>query len=147
MSRTPQTRQLTSEEEENVPTYFEDANYSLTDTLYHAQGSYQSLPHPIHSPTGDFPWFFTDTQIEIEYAHFVSAFPGYENLQDQDPYTLVAEYCSKPVCWSFKHSCWIYRNYKRVIFADDASSSRETINKEEETSTDPSESDSEQAEV
>ena len=94
----PQNRQLTPGEEENIPIYFTNPSYSLTDNLYYAQWHYQSITHPVHSPTGDFPWFFTNTQTEIDYTHYIDAFPGYEHLQDQDPYTLVAEYHSKPVC-------------------------------------------------
>ena len=102
-------RDLTKEEEEQIPVYLDTPFFSTKDGLY--------FPHwgdkLVWSEFGKNPWFFDNNNEYISDQDFEYQFPGYSQLTDilASKETFTVKYKGSDVCWSFKHKQWRYRNH------------------------------------
>src|SRR5260370_34355993 len=92
----PETREVTSEEREFIPTYFHQAYFSNIDKLFHARW----LGQKVKSPNTDFPWNFEKSNEEIKEANYIDTYPKFKYIKNIDYYNLTGLYQDKKVQWS-----------------------------------------------
>ena len=134
------TRPLTEEEEQNIPIDFDDTYYSLDDNRFHAKWHTKSL----YSPSGSFPWFFTDTREELAVTHYEEVYPYFKKVENFDYVLIQGQYHGKDVCWDEDKHQWIYKNHKTVQFSDSEDSEEEVTQEPQEEPQEDPESDLEE---
>src|SRR6266702_4022292 len=107
-------RDLTEEESESVPSYFNNPFYSLEDNLVYATWN----GRVVSSLNAKFPWTFVDKQRQVHFDDYKESFLNIERVFDLEYTGLTGQYRSKSVGWSNAQQRWIYRNNRVVVFTD-----------------------------
>src|SRR6266571_6007683 len=107
-------RDLTEEESESVPSYFNNPFYSLEDNLVYATWN----GRVVSSLNAKFPWTFVDKQRQVHFDDYKESFLNIERVFDLEYTGLTGQYRSKSVGWSNARQCWIYKNNRVVVFTD-----------------------------
>jgi len=97
-------RDLTDEESESVPSYFNNPFYSLEDNLVYATWN----GRPISSSNTKFPWTFVDEQQQVHFDDYKESFPSIERVSNLEYTGLTGQYCGKSVGWLNARQRWIY---------------------------------------
>ena len=134
MSREPQTRPLTEEEEHNVPIDHFNAYYSFSDKRIYAEWQGQE----VYSLTGKFPWYFRNTHEKVRISDYEKYYPYFNELEEFDFETIQGKYKSKPVSWNFADERWVYRNHKPIRFGETPESTTPQEQEPPRTPTNPS---------
>ena len=113
-STTPKTRELTEEEENLIPASIYDTFFDLIHERF--QGEF--LDRPVFSKDGHFPWIFLDTLEEVTIKDFARIHPHISHVHNLDYTSLIGDYQSKKVEWSYDRNRWEYKNRKPVQFSD-----------------------------
>ncbi len=121
MSDGDDPRDLTSEEAELVPQYFENVYYSQKYKDYNAQwrGVF------ISTPALNAPWCWSASGKEISPEDYKEAYPGIDRVQNVNLLDLVGQYHHRDVYWSLKSHAWKYFNHLEVTFSDSEGSDQE----------------------
>src|SRR6266702_4250550 len=98
-------RDLTEEESESVPSYFDDPFYSLEDNLVYATWN----GRVVSSSDGKFPWTFVLEQRQVHFDDYKESFPNIERVFNLEYTGLTGQYRGKSVGWSNARQRWIYK--------------------------------------
>ena len=74
-----ETREVTKEELDQIPVYFHNPYFSLTNNLFCAEWGKKGN---VTSPDGDWPWKFENTQELVKEEDLQEAFPHLEDIND-----------------------------------------------------------------
>jgi hypothetical protein len=123
----PTTRSVTTDEKRQIPIDYKDPYYSLTNQRFEATWN----EYPVHSETGKFPWFITESGQQITTRYYEREYPGYGKLENFNYQILGGLYHTKKVHWNSNKRCWQYLNNQNVQFSDSEEEPEETTQAQE----------------